>query len=101
MGEAYVLNGLLHDRQGGESEEVHLDESGLLDDVSVVLCGEQLMSWVALVFSRRHRHPVADGVAADNGAAGVDARSANGALEHLCVLYGVCHLRVGAGFGFA
>ena len=101
VGEAYVLNGLLHDRQGGESEEVHLDESGLLDDVSVVLCGEQLMSWVALVFSRRHRHPVADGVAADDGAAGVDARSANGALEHLCVLYGVCHLRVGAGFGFA
>ena len=101
VGETYVLHRLLHDGQCGESEEVHLDESGLLDDVSVVLCGEQLMSWVALVLSRRHRHPVADSIAADDCAAGVYARTAHGALEHLRVLYGVCHLWVGTRFGFA
>ena len=96
MCEAYVLHRLLHDGERGKSEKVHLDEARLLDDVSVILCGEELVSGVRLVLSRRHRHPVADGVAADDGAAGVDARSADGALQHLGVLYGVGKSRVGA-----
>ena len=33
----YVLHRLFHDREGFQSEEVHLDESCLLDDVSVIL----------------------------------------------------------------
>ena len=38
-----VLHCLFHYGQGGESEEVHLDESGFLNDVSVVLCCEKFV----------------------------------------------------------
>ena len=93
-GDAYVLDRLFQDGEGLESEEVHLDESGFLNHVSVVLRAEQLVSRVGLVLGGGHRHPVADIVAADDGAAGVDACIAHGALEHLGILDGVAQLRV-------
>ena len=93
-GDAYVLDRLFQDGEGLESEEVHLDESGFLNHVSVVLRAEQLVSRVGLVLGGGHRHPVAYIVAADDGAAGVDARIAHGALEHLGILDGVAQLRV-------
>ena len=93
--EAYVLYSLLKYGQCAESEEVHLYQSGLLDDVSVVLCGKELVARVRLVFGRADGHPVADGVAADNGSAGVYTCSAHGALKHLCIFYRIAELRVG------
>ena len=67
--------------------------------MSVILCGEQLVTGVTLVVGCRHRHPVADGIAADDSAAGVYARSAHRALKHLGIFYGVGELLVTACLG--
>ena len=69
--------------------------------MSVVLCGKQFVSGVALVLGSRHRHPLAYGVAADNGTAGMDARTAYGALQHLGIFNGVGKQWVGACLGIA
>ena len=95
-----VGTSLLQLGEGLQSEEVHLDESCRLDDVSVVLCTVGLGVLEVGVVGSTHRHPVADGVAADDESASVDACAANGALEHLGVLDGVGLCGVDAGFSF-
>ena len=83
-GLADVLHGVLDDRQGLQTQEVHLDEPRVLDHRAFVLRDEHLLAR-HLVVGRRNRHPVGDVVAADDRAAGVHARIADVALEHLGV----------------
>ena len=53
------------------------------------------------VVGRRHRHPFADGVPADDKSARVDARSAHRSLQLLGVFDGVSLARVGRHLGFS
>ena len=93
--------GLLHLREGLQAEEVHLDESCRLDDMAVVLGTVGLGVLEVGVVGSRHGHPVANRVAADDEATGMDARATHGALEHLGILDGVGQSRIGAGLGLA
>ena len=100
-GELHVLHGLLEDGECLQSQEVHLDESRLLYHVAVILRAEQFVAGVGLVLSGRYGHPVADGIAADDGAAGMDAGVAHGALEHAGILDGVAGTDIGRHLGIA
>ena len=100
-GELHVLHGLLEDGECLQSQEVHLDESRLLYHVAVILRAEQLVAGIGLVLSGRYGHPVADGIAADDGAAGMDAGVAHGALEHAGILDGVAGTDIGRHLGIA
>ena len=80
---------LLHLGEGLQTQEVHLDESGGLDHVTVVLGYCRLQSREIRVIGGRYRHPVADRVAADDESAGMDTRAADGTLEHTGILDGI------------
>ena len=62
--------------------------------MSVILRTAQLVSGVGLVLSHRHRHPVADRVAADDESAGVYARTSYRSLQHLGIFHRVAQLGV-------
>src|SRR5574344_2979594 len=67
----YILDRLLDNRKGLQTEEVHLYKSCLFDDASFILGAQKFLTCL-LVFRRRNRHPVANGVTANNCAAGVN-----------------------------
>ena len=97
MGMLSILDdaaGFLELREGLESEEVHLDESCALDDVSVVLRDGCLAVGEVRVVGSGDGDVVADGVAADDESAGVDACVADGSFELEGVLDGVGFLLV-------
>ena len=73
---------LLDDAERLQPEEVHLDESGVLDDGAFVLGATQLLPRL-LVIGRRDGYPVAHIVATDDDTTGMDARIAYIAFEHL------------------
>ena len=83
------LAGLFQLGESLQSEEVHFDETGRLNHMAVVLCHRHFLFREVGVGSRRHRHPVVDGVAADDEAAGMDARPAHRSFQHLGILDGV------------
>ncbi len=57
--------------------------------MTIVLCHRRLQAWEIRVVGSGNRHPVADRVATDDEAAGMDARTSDGALQHLGILDGV------------
>ena len=99
-GEAYVFDRFFDDGEGFEPEEVHLDETGLFDDTPFILRAVEHLSRF-LVVGDGDRHPVADGVAADDEAAGMNARVSHVSFEHFGIANRVVNQRVGRGFGFA
>ncbi len=98
--EAYVFQSLLDDGERLQSEEVHLYEARFLDDLPLILRAVQLFVRL-LVLGCGDGHPVGDVVAADDEAAGVHARVAHVAFQHLCVADGVAQERVGRRFRLA
>ena len=68
---ADIFDGFAQDRKGFESEEVHLDESGFFDDLTFVLGAVEFFAGF-LVVGGADGHPIADIVAADDEATGVD-----------------------------
>ena len=91
--------GFLHLRQRLQAKEVHLDESRRLDDMAVILCAVGLLVLEVGVVSRADRHPVTDGIAADDEATGMNTRTTHRTLQHLGILDGVCQSRIGRSFG--
>ena len=85
---------LLHLGEGLQAQEVHLNQTGGLDDMAVVLRYRRLQSREIRVISSRYRHPVADRVAADDESAGMDTRASDGSLEHLGILDGIALARI-------
>ena len=67
---ADVFDGFAQDRQCFETEEVHLDESGFLDDLTFVLGAVEFFAGF-LVVGCADGYPIADVVAADDEATGV------------------------------
>ena len=92
--QADVLDGLLDDGECLQSEEVHLDQSGVFDDRAFVLCHQYFLSGV-LVVGRTDGYPVGDVVTADDGAAGMHAGIADVAFQHPGILDGVAQDGVG------
>ena len=102
LGQADVLHGVLDDRKGLQPQEVHLDKSRVLDHRAFILRDEHLFAGL-LVVGRRDGHPVGDVVAANNRTAGVHARVADVAFEHLGIADRVPHhgvVRLLGGFQF-
>ena len=81
--------GFLHLAQGLQTEEVHLDKTRRLDDMSVILRAVGLLVLEVGVVGRADGNPVADGVAADDETTGMNARTTHSALEHLGIFDGV------------
>ena len=98
LGQADVLHGVLDDRKGLQPQEVHLDQSRVLDHRTLVLRDEHLLAGL-LVVGRRDGDPVRDVVAADDRAAGVHARVADVSFEHLGVTDRIAQNRVVRLFG--
>ena len=96
---ADVLDGLFDDGEGFQSEEVHLDESCVLDDAAFVL-GDQHLFARFLILSSADGYPVGDVIAADDGSAGMYTGVAHVSFQHLGILDGVSQGRVGRGFCF-
>ena len=69
--------------------------------MSVVLGAVGLGVLEVGVVGSRHGHPVADGVAADDEATGMDAGATHRTLQHLGILDGVGQSRIGRGLGLA
>ena len=90
---------LLHLAERFQSEKVHLDKPRRLDDVTIVLRTVGLLVLEVRVVGRADRNPVADGIAADNEAAGMNTRAANGTLKHFCIFDGVGQYGIRRGFG--
>ena len=97
---ADVGDGLADDGERLEAEEVHLDETRLLNHLALVLGAVEFLARL-LVVGSRYGHPVRNVVAADDETAGVDTRIADVALEHLGIAERVAHHGVAAGFGLA
>ena len=89
------LAGFLELRERLESEEVHLDQSGGLDDVSVVLRDGTFQSREVRVVGRGHGDPVADRVPADDETTGVKTGATDGALELPGIFDGVALTGIG------
>ena len=89
-----VLEGLLDDGERLEAEEVHLDQTGLLNHAPLVLSGDHLRA--VGVGGHGDRHPVGDVVAADDHAAGVDAGAAHVPFELSGIVHHLPDLGVGA-----
>ena len=87
--------GLFLLRQCLQSQEVHLDESGRLNHVAVVLGAVGLSILEVGVVGSRDGHPVRYRVTADNEATGMDTRATHRALQHLGILDGVTQRLVG------
>ena len=85
---------LLQLRECLQSEEVHLDKSCRLDDMSVILCTVGLHSLEIRVIGSRYRHMVADRITADDESTGMDTRSSHRSLKHLRIFDGICESRV-------
>ncbi len=94
MRQTDVLDGIFDDRERLQSEEVHLYQSGVLDDRAFVLRYEHLLAGL-LVVGRADGHPVRDVVAADDRAARMHARAADVAFEHLGVHDRIVQYRLG------
>ncbi len=86
LGMLHVGHGILYDRQGLETEKVHLYKARILDNRTLVLRDEHLFARL-LVVGRAHGHPVGYVVAADDGSARVHARVADVAFQHAGILY--------------
>ena len=97
----HVGAGFLQLRQSFQAKEVHLDEACRLDDVAVILCAVGLRVLEVGVIGRRDGHPVADRVAADDEATGMDAGAAHRSLQHLRNFNGVGLRGVGRCLGLA
>ena len=69
--------------------------------MTVILCHVTLPVGEVGVVCRRHGHPVADRVAANDEAAGVNAGSTDGTLKHPRVFYGVALPRIHGAFRLA
>ena len=78
-----IGTGLFQLRKGLQSQEVHLDESRRLNDVTVVLRTIGFGVLEVGVVGCRDRNPVGNRVATNDESAGVDTCTANGAFEHL------------------
>ena len=87
--------GLLLLRQRLQSQEVHLDESGRLNHVAVILGAVGLGILEVGVVGSRDGHPVTDRVTTDNKATGMDTRTTHRTLQHLGILDGVAQRLVG------
>ena len=88
---ADVVERFVDNAQRLEAKEVHLDESRRFDDVSIVLGYEQLCP---MVIYHRNRHYLVDWVTSDNHAAGMHARTAHIALEHLPETHHIANGRI-------
>ena len=80
-----VQQGFLDDREGLEPEEVHLDQARRLDDRAFVLRHEHTLAR-GLILGGTQGDDVADIHLPDDDTAGMYARTADIALEHLSVL---------------
>ena len=87
-----VGDGLLDYRQGFQSEEVHLYQSGVLDHAAFILGYEQLGA--VLVGRGAHRHPIGNVVTADDHAACVYAGVSYVAFKLLGVTQRFHHERI-------
>ena len=74
-----VGNGILDEREGLQSEEVHLDKSDGFDDVPVVLCDNDTFPGV-LVLNGGHGHHIGEVVCPDDDTTGMNADLAVGVL---------------------
>ena len=83
------LYGLLQLRQSFQSEEVHLDKSCRLNNVSVVLSDVTLHPREVRVVGGTHWHPVTYRVTADDESTGMNTRTTDCSLEHLGIFDGI------------
>ena len=93
-----VLHRFLYNRQGFQSQEVHLNEAGIFDDRTFVLGDEHLLARFFVV-GGTDGHPVGNVVAANDGTAGMHTCTTHVAFEHLGIFDGIAHQRVGRSFG--
>ena len=87
-----VGNGLLDDGQVFQSQEVHLDQAGVLDDTTLVLGHYDALA--VTVGSGAHGHPVCDIITTDDHAAGMYTSAAHAAFQFLGKADGLPHSRV-------
>ena len=85
---------LLQLRESLQSQEVHLNQSCRLDNVSIILRTIGLRIFKVGIVGSRHRHPVADRVAADDKATSMDASTTHRTLEHLGIFDGISQGRI-------
>ena len=91
---------LFDNREGLQAEEVHLDETCILNHTTLILCHQQLLARL-LIISRAHRYPIGNIIATDDSTAGVYTRATHIALEHLGILNRIAQYRVGRGLRFS
>ena len=89
------LTSLLQLRERLQSEKVHLDQSGGLDDVSVVLRDGAFQSREVGVVGCGHGNPVTDRVPADDETACMKAGATDGTLELTGIFDGVALTGIG------
>ena len=83
----YIYECFLDYRQCLQTQKVHFDKPGILDDASLILSGDHFRA--VGVVGHRYGNPVRYVVAADNHAAGVDAGSTDITLQLLGIFHGL------------
>ena len=94
MGLLHGLNSILDNRERLKTEEVHLDETRILNHRALILCYEHLLARL-LVISRTYGNPIGNVITTDNRTAGVYTRTAHVTLQHLRILNRIAHDGVG------
>ena len=88
------LTCLLQLRERLQPQEVHLDQSGALDDMAIILRYRTLQVGKIWVVGSRDGHPIADGVAANDKTTSVNTNPSNRTLKLLGILNGIAFLRI-------
>ena len=90
----HILHCLFQDAQSLQSEEVHLDKSCFLYDMSVILCAAHLLACL-LIIGCAYRYPVIYRVSTDDGSAGMYTRIPDVVLQHDGITHRVAKQRIG------
>ena len=90
---ADILYGLLDDGKRFQPQEVHLDQTRLLDDRSLILGHQHLLARI-LVLGRADRYHIRNIVPPNDDPTGMDTRITHIALQHLGIFQGIAQQRV-------
>ena len=88
--------GLLHLGQGLQAKEVHLDQAGRFNHMTIILRNGGLLSGKIRVVSRTDRNVLRYRIATDNKATGMNTRTSDISLQHTGIFDGVRKHRIGA-----
>ena len=94
-----ILNGFLNNRQGLQSQEVHLNQPRIFNHRTFVLGNQHFFSGF-LVVRRTHRYPVGNIITTDNRTAGMYTCVSHVTFQHLGIFDGIAQHRIRRYFRF-